>query len=90
MLIRLVISLRVAFIQGFLMFSENCVTSAKFQGSGMKWETYEPDSPKGINSCEIYFTTVGNNLCKPFPVLCVAFNAPFRSDGLCLILSRIL
>ena len=57
------------------MFSDNFVTSAKFLGSGMKWETFETDSPKGVNSCKIYFTTVLNTLCKPFPVLRVAFNA---------------
>ena len=52
------------------MLSDNFVTSAKFIASGMKWETSEPDSPKGVNSCEIYFTTVLNTLCKPFPMLC--------------------
>ena len=72
------------------MSSDNFVTSAKFLGSGMKWETYEPDSPKGVISCEISFTTVLNTLCKPFPMLRVAFNAPFYYKCLCLILSRIL
>ena len=46
LLIIFFISLRVAFIQGFLIFSDNCFTSEKFLGSGMKWETSEPDSPK--------------------------------------------
>ena len=27
-----------------------------FLVSGMKWETSEPDSPKGVNSCEISFS----------------------------------
>ena len=72
------------------MFFDNFVTSEKFLGSGMKWETSEPDSPKGVNYCEMYFTTVLNTLCKPFPVLCVAFNTPFRSDCICLIRPRIL
>ena len=40
---------------------------------------------KGVNYCEISFTTVLNTLCKPFPMLHVAFNAPFHSDCLCLI-----
>ena len=35
----------------------------------MKWETSEPDSPKGGKSCEISFTTVLNTLCKPDSVL---------------------
>ena len=41
MLIRFFVSLRVAYSQGFLIFSGNFVTSAKFLGSGMKWETSE-------------------------------------------------
>ena len=42
------------------MISDNFITSENFLGSGMKWETSEPDSPKGVNSCEISFTTVLN------------------------------
>ena len=72
------------------MLSDNFFTSEKFLVSGMKWETSEPDSPKGVNSCEISFTIVLKTLSKPFPVLRVAFNAPFHSDCLCLIQSRIL
>ena len=90
LLIIFFIYLRVAFRQGFFMFSDNFVTSAKFLGSGMKWETSEPDSPKGVNSCGISLTAVENSLCKPFPVLRVAFNSPFHSGCLCLIRSRIL
>ena len=67
------------------MFSDNFVTSEKFLGYGMKWETPEPDSPKSINSREIYFTTVLNILCKPFPNLPVDFSAPLHSDCPCLI-----
>ena len=37
------------------MFSDKFVTSEKFLGSGMKWETSEPGSPKAVNSCEISF-----------------------------------
>ena len=70
-------------------FADNFVTSANFLVPGMKWENYEPDSPKGVNSCEICFTTVLNTLCKKFPMLYVAFNDHFHSDCLCLILSRI-
>ena len=36
---RFFISLRVAFNQGFLIFFDIFVTSAKFLGSGMKWDT---------------------------------------------------
>ena len=35
---------------------DNFVTSAKFLGSGMKWETSEPYDPKCANSCKISFT----------------------------------
>ena len=56
--------------------------SEKFLGSGMKWETSEPNSPKGGNNCKIYFTTVLNTLCIPLPMFCVDFNAPFHSDCL--------
>ena len=89
LLIRFLISLRVAFSQGFLIFSEKFVTSAKFLGSGMKWETYEPDSPKVANSCKISFAIVLNTLCKPFPVLRVSFNALFHCGYFCLIWSGI-
>ena len=33
----------------------NFVTSANFIGSGMRWETSKPDSPKGVNSCKLFF-----------------------------------
>ena len=83
LLMRFFISLIVDFNQGFLVFSDNFVTSEKFLGSGMKWDTSEPDYPKLVNSCEISFTIVLNTLCKHFPILCVALNAPFHSDLFC-------
>ena len=58
-------------------------------GSGMKWETSEPDYPKDVNSCEISFTTVLDTLCKPFPMLHISFNSPFHYDCLCLTRSHI-
>ena len=72
LLMRFFISLRVAFSQGCLIFSDNFVTSAKFLGSGMKWETSEPDSTKLVNSCKISFMIVLNTLCKPEVELAVA------------------
>ena len=90
LLIKLLISLRVALSQGLFMLSENYFTSEKFLGYGMKQETSEPDSPKGGKSCRIYLTTVLNTLCKPLPMFCIAFNSPFHSDCLCLIQSHIL
>ena len=89
LLIIFFISFRVAFSQGFFMLSEFFFTSAKFLGYGMKWETSEPDSTKGINSCEISYTNVLNTLCKPFPMLNIAFNAPSHCDSFRLIRSRI-
>ena len=81
--------LKSSFQPSFLIFSANLVTSAKFLGSGMKWETSEPDYSKLANSCEISNTIVLNTICKPFQILCVALNAPFHCDLFCLILSRI-
>ena len=71
------------------MSSDNLVTSANFLGYGMKWKISEPVSSKGGKSCDIYFTTVLNTLCEPLPMFCVALNAPFHYDCLCLIGSRI-
>ena len=84
------ISLRISFNQDFFLSSDKFVTSEKFLGSGMKWETSEPYYPKGGNYCEISFTTVLNTLCEPLPMFRVSFNAPFHSGCLCLIRSRIL
>ena len=64
LLMRFFISLRVAYNQGFLIFSDNFVTSAKKLGSGMKWEASEPDSPELVNSCKISDTIVLNTLVK--------------------------
>ena len=64
------------------MSYEKLLTSEKFLGYGMKWETSEPDSPNGGKSCEIYFTTVLNTLCKHLPMLRVTLNNPFHSDCL--------
>ena len=71
------ISSEVAFSQGFFMSSDNFFTSEKFLGYGMKWESSEPDYPNG-RSYEILFTTVLNDLCKPLPMFCLYFNAPFH------------
>ena len=70
--------LKISFQPMFSNIYDNFVTSAKFLGSGMKSDTLEPDSPKLVNSCKISNTIVLNTLCKPFPILCVTLNAPFR------------
>ena len=64
------------------MSSEIFFTSANFLGYGIKWETSEPDSPKGGKSFEIYFTTVLNTFCKPLPMFSLAFSAPFHTGCL--------
>ena len=51
--IRFFISLRVAFSQVFLIFSDNLLTSAKFLGSGMKWETSE------VKNCQKILENLG-------------------------------
>ena len=89
LLIRFLISFWVTFSQGYFILFDNFVTSAKFIGSRMKWETSEPDYPKS-KSCGISFTTVFNKFCKSLPLFFIAFNAPFHSDYLCLIRWRIL
>ena len=72
------------------MYSGNLVTSEKFLGYGIKWENYEPVSPRGGKSCKISFTAVLNTLCEPLHMFRVAFNAPLHYDCLCLIQSHIL
>ena len=79
-LVRFLISFCVAFSQVLFMSSENMVTSEKFLGSGMKWETSEPDLPKVGKSCEISFAAVLNTLCKYLPFF-VDFKAPSASDN---------
>ena len=54
-LLSFLISLRFSFSQGFFMFYDYFVTSAKFLGYVIKWETSEPDSPKGVNVCKNIF-----------------------------------
>ena len=90
LLMRVFIALRVAFNQGFLIFYDNFFTSSKFLGSGTKWDTSELDSHKLVSCCKISDKIVLNTLFKYFPILCVAFNAPFHSYCLCLMRSRIL
>ena len=71
-------------------FDDDLISSETFLGSIMKWDTSEPDYPKFVNSCKTSDTIVLNTLCKPFPILCVALNAPFHSDFFCLMRSSIL
>ena len=52
---------KVSFIQVFLTSAGNMVTSVKFMGFGMKWDTSEPNYPKAGNELFNYFTTNLNN-----------------------------
>ena len=88
--IKFLISFWVAFSQVFFILSDIFFTLAKFLGSGMKWETSKPDSPKSGKSYEIFFTTVLNTLYKPVPTFLVDINNPFQSDCICIMRSRIL
>ena len=47
------------------MSSDNLVTSANFLGSGIKYETSDPDSTKIGKACEISLRKALNNFCKP-------------------------
>ena len=67
LLIKLLISLKVAFNQSYLASAGNIVNSEKFMGSGIKCDTYEPDSPKLVNSLFSLFTTALKSLCKTIP-----------------------
>ena len=89
-LVRFFISLRVAFSQGSFMFSDNFLLQQIFLVLEWSWKLLNQILPKVSILAKISFTTVLNTLCKPFPVLRVAFNAPFRSGCLCLIRSHIL
>ena len=46
LLIKIPISFKVVFDQAFLTSSGDLVDSETFLGSGMKCDTYDPDSPK--------------------------------------------
>ena len=61
MLIKFLISIKVAFNQAFLTSAGNMVTSKKFLGSGMKCDTYEPGYPKEGNE---YFNSFTKDLKK--------------------------
>ena len=62
------------------MSYENLITSAKFLGSGIKWETPDPDSPKIGKTCKISLPTALYTLCKPLPMFSVDINSPFHYD----------
>ena len=53
------------------------INFTKFLGSGMKCDTYDPDSTKAGNEIFHYFTTTLNTLCKPFPILFFDISAIF-------------
>ena len=61
------------------MYSKNLITSAKFLGSGMKWEPSEPVSPKIVKTWKITLTKAINTLCKHLTMFCVDNNDPFHS-----------
>ena len=79
LLIKVLISFKVAFNQSFLTSDGNLVTSSKLLGYEMKCDTSDPDSTKLGNALFSSFATSLNNLCKPFPILFSESSAPFHS-----------
>ena len=79
-MIILLISSRVAFIQGFFIYYDNLVTSTKFIGYGIKQETSDSDSTKIGKAYKISLTTALNTLCETLPMFRVDDNPPFHSD----------
>ena len=73
----------------FLTSSGNLVTSAKFLGSGMKYDNFEPGYPKVGNGFCNSFTIALKTLCKPLPILLANSYAPFHSLCDCLMWSCI-
>ena len=67
------------------MSDGNLVTYAKFLGYGMKYETYETDSPMIGHYSESPLTTGLKTLYEPFPIFRVDSNTPFHSTRLLLI-----
>ena len=71
------ISVKVVFNQSFLTSAVNLVTSEKFLGSGMEWDTSEKDSPKVGNDLSNSFATDLHNLCKTLHILFTKSSALF-------------
>ena len=69
LLINVLIFFRVDFNQAFLTSAGNIVSSEKFLGSGIKFDTFETDYTKVVNEIFISFTTDLKNLCKTLPIL---------------------
>ena len=78
LLIKFLISFKVAFNRAFLTSAVNLVTSAKLLGYRMKCYNSDPDSPKLGNKLFSLFTIALNNFCEPFPILFAGSSAPFH------------
>ena len=89
LLIKFLISFKVAYSQACLKYYGSLVTSAKFLGSGMKCDTSDPDYPKVNNELFHSFTTSLKTLCKPLHMLFAGISDPFHSLCVFLILPRI-
>ena len=90
LLIKNLIYFKGAFNQAFLASAVNLASSAKFLGSGLKCDTYEPDSPKVGNELFNSFTAALKYLCKPLTILFAESFDTFHSPCVCQIRSRIL
>ena len=65
------------------------MTYAKLLGSGMKYDTYDPNSAKICNELFSSLTADLKTFCKPLPILLFDSSAAFHSLCAFLILSRI-
>ena len=89
LLIRFLISFKVASSQDFLTSAANLAYSEKFLDFDMKWDTSDTDSHKAVNELLNSLTTTLNNFCKPLPILFYDSYNTFHSLCVCLIRSRI-
>ena len=78
LLIIFLIYFKIYFSQSLLTSFGNLATSAKFLGSGMKWDTSEPDSPKVVNELFNYFTKTLKIFCKPLTIIFSESSNPFH------------
>ena len=70
---------KVVFNKPFLIFSDNLVTSAKCEGSGMKFDIFDPNYPNVGNKLCNLFTTFLKILYKPLSILFDDISVTFHS-----------
>ena len=78
LLIKFLISFKVALNQAFFTSAGNLETSEKFMGSGMKCDTSDTYYPKLGNEFFNPLTTALNTLCKPLNTTLSEISATFH------------